>query len=188
MMRAAPCAFVTTIPAARARLARDVCAITHQSAVAQDLVELYVELLAALAEGGRLLPQWRRVLDRVQQYLPALTDMSHPFTWDDDALFRDGSSFTALRMALWALHRSDDVGPFQALLEVIRCGGDTDTNAAIAGGMLGAAWGSWYWLSTEPGPKVLELLEHGVELMDLGGILAQQQPATDSRLRSWAKT
>ena len=50
----------------------------------------------------------------------------------------------ALQTAWWAIHRSDDAErPLPAALELcVRAGGDTDTTAAIAGGLLGARWGA----------------------------------------------
>ena len=50
----------------------------------------------------------------------------------------------ALQTAWWAIHRSVDAErPLPAALEIcVRAGGDTDTTAAIAGGLLGARWGA----------------------------------------------
>lgn len=50
----------------------------------------------------------------------------------------------ALQTAWWAIHRSADADwPLPAALELcVRAGGDTDTTAAIAGGLLGARWGA----------------------------------------------
>ncbi|MGH8975523.1 MAG: ADP-ribosylglycohydrolase family protein, partial [Acidimicrobiia bacterium] len=44
-----------------------------------------------------------------------------------------------------ALEDAAAVGPFEALVGVIALGGDTDTNAAVAGGLLGAAHGASAW-------------------------------------------
>jgi len=51
----------------------------------------------------------------------------------------------ALQTAWWAITHADrgDAGHLQRALEVaVRAGGDTDTTAAIAGGLLGARWGA----------------------------------------------
>ena len=50
----------------------------------------------------------------------------------------------ALQTAWWAIHRPADAErPLPAALELcVRAGGDTDTTAAIAGGLLGARWGA----------------------------------------------
>lgn len=50
----------------------------------------------------------------------------------------------ALQTAWWAIHRSAEADrPLPAALELcVRAGGDTDTTAAIAGGLLGARWGA----------------------------------------------
>lgn len=51
----------------------------------------------------------------------------------------------ALQTAWWAITSTDDSGPDHlaaALEAAVRAGGDTDTTAAIAGGLLGARWGA----------------------------------------------
>ena len=47
-----------------------------------------------------------------------------------------------------AVRTADDaagVGPFEALVRLIALGGDADTNAAVAGGLLGARYGTAAW-------------------------------------------
>ena len=51
----------------------------------------------------------------------------------------------ALQAAWWAITHAAASGPEhlqQALELAVRAGGDTDTTAAIAGGLLGARWGA----------------------------------------------
>ena len=57
---------------------------------------------------------------------------------------RNGWVVHALQTAWWAIHRCrDEKRPLPAALELcVRAGGDTDTTAAIAGGLLGARWGA----------------------------------------------
>ena len=45
----------------------------------------------------------------------------------------------ALRLGLWELWHAPDFE--QAMIDIVNRGGDSDTNAAIAGAMLGAYWG-----------------------------------------------
>ena len=51
--------------------------------------------------------------------------------WHQDKYVR-----TALRLALWEMFHAPDFE--QALIDVVNRGGDTDTNAAVAGAMYGA--------------------------------------------------
>ncbi|MCA1842155.1 MAG: ADP-ribosylglycohydrolase family protein [Actinobacteria bacterium] len=50
-----------------------------------------------------------------------------------------------LDLAFLTWHRAKELGPFPALLELIALGGDTDTNAAVAGALLGAGYGTTAW-------------------------------------------
>ena len=44
-----------------------------------------------------------------------------------------------------SLNRANEVGPVEALRGVISQGGDTDTNGAVAGALLGASFGATAW-------------------------------------------
>ncbi|WAM13666.1 MULTISPECIES: ADP-ribosylglycohydrolase family protein [Rhodococcus] len=58
---------------------------------------------------------------------------------------KNGWVVHALQTAWWAITGADDSGPQQlrfALERAVRAGNDTDTTAAIAGGLLGARWGA----------------------------------------------
>ena len=50
-----------------------------------------------------------------------------------------------LDLAFLTWHRSKTLGPLAALVELIALGGDTDTNAAVAGALLGATHGMAAW-------------------------------------------
>ncbi|MGH9041612.1 MAG: ADP-ribosylglycohydrolase family protein, partial [Acidimicrobiia bacterium] len=50
-----------------------------------------------------------------------------------------------LHLAVRTADDADEVGPFEALVRLIGMGGDTDTNAAVAGGLLGARHGTAAW-------------------------------------------
>ena len=75
---------------------------------------------------------WAPLLDRAEHGSP-----------DDFA--NNGWTVHALQTAWWAISTTDDsdAGHLQRALEAaVRAGGDTDTTAAIAGGLLGARWGA----------------------------------------------
>ena len=50
-----------------------------------------------------------------------------------------GYTLKAMQVAMWCVHRAPDFE--EALLAVINAGGDTDTNGAVAGAVLGARFG-----------------------------------------------
>ncbi len=56
-----------------------------------------------------------------------------------DYVSQAGWVLIAFRNALWQLLHAKD--PEQAIVDTVMRGGDTDTNAAIAGALLGAVWG-----------------------------------------------
>ena len=75
---------------------------------------------------------WAPLLDRAEHGTPG--DFAN-----------NGWTVHALQTAWWAISTTDDsdAGHLQRALEAaVRAGGDTDTTAAIAGGLLGARWGA----------------------------------------------
>lgn len=84
-----------------------------------------------IAVGGELAEYWLPLLDQAETGRPS-----------DFA--KNGWVVHALQTAWWAIHSvpADDATRLQSALEAaVRAGGDTDTTAAIAGGLLGARWG-----------------------------------------------
>ncbi len=58
---------------------------------------------------------------------------------------KNGWVVNAVQTAWWAISTTDSSGPEHleaALVQCVRAGNDTDTTAAIAGGLLGARWGA----------------------------------------------
>ncbi|MDJ0396079.1 ADP-ribosylglycohydrolase family protein [Rhodococcus sp. G-MC3] len=75
---------------------------------------------------------WRPLLDEAEEGEPA--DFAN-----------NGWVVHALQTSWWAIVRADGSGPehlIRALELCVLAGGDTDTTAAIAGGLLGARWGA----------------------------------------------
>ncbi|MBV6757758.1 ADP-ribosylglycohydrolase family protein [Rhodococcus opacus] len=86
-------------------------------------------LKGAPAEVGEY---WGPLLDQAERGTPA----DFP---------KNGWVVHALQTAWWAISGADDSGPHHlrlALERAVRAGNDTDTTAAIAGGLLGARWGA----------------------------------------------
>lgn len=143
-----------------ARAARAVAELTHADPLAGDSCVLWCEAIrsAVLGEGDGLragldlLPA-----DRRSRWAAWIEECTEPHV--DPARFRpNGYTVTALQAATAAV-RATPVGDGideprclhlqQALHAAVRIGDDTDTVAAIAGGLLGAMWGAsavpWRW-------------------------------------------
>jgi ADP-ribosylglycohydrolase len=79
------------------------------------------------------------------------------------ALFGGGGSYAyysfGLSYAIWArsMLNSDNPSPFDAVLEAVNAGGDTDTNASIVGSLVGALYG----MSAIPQDLVLHIDKDG---------------------------
>lgn len=76
-----------------------------------------------------------------------------------------GHTLLALQFALWAAKTPLDFE--EALVASVSCGGDTDTNAAVAGAVLGARYGvsaiPARWLSCVPQRERIETLADGLQ-------------------------
>ncbi|MBF4766623.1 ADP-ribosylglycohydrolase family protein [Nocardioides agariphilus] len=153
LMRTAPVALAHLDHRAKlAQAARLVARLTHADPLAGDACVLWCEAIRIAVLDGRidvragmdLLPADRR--DRWASWLDeAETGPAVRFT-------PNGYTITALQAALAAITATPDVDCHHlqdALHAAVRIGDDTDTVAAIAGGLLGARWGAsavpWRW-------------------------------------------
>lgn len=128
-----------------ASAARAVAELTHADPLAGDSCVLWSEAVRLavvdhrldLAAGLDLIPQERR-----GQWSAWISDATGT---DPTRFARNGFTVTALQTA-WAAITStsaDDATHLaRSLAAAIRAGDDTDTTAAIAGGLLGAYWGA----------------------------------------------
>ena len=149
-MRVAPLAFVLDLdsPTSRRSL-RDVCRITHHSD------EAYAGALAvALAIDAAVSKRWSggaELLDLVAEELPdtAVRDRLLEFAGDTppciaspaERFGASGHVVCSVPLALVAVTQLRDLGFETMLRELIACGGDADTNAALAGQIGGALLG-----------------------------------------------
>lgn len=139
LMRAAPIGvWAAADPALAARTARDDSALTHASPVCLDACAAYSAAIAAGVAGGNVDAMFEAALahsrgpaheaiKRAAKGNPASDYFTHP-TW----------VLVALQNAFFCLKT---LAPEEALLRTVACGGDTDTNAAVAGALLGAHHG-----------------------------------------------
>lgn len=87
---------------------------------------------------------------------------------DDEAM---GYTLKTMQVGLWSLWA--DVSLEDGLLAVVNAGGDTDTNGAVAGAVLGARWGApavpARWREAIPDPDRLSELADGLLAAAEGG-------------------
>jgi ADP-ribosylglycohydrolase len=156
LMRAAPLAALDDLAAPGLD-----CCLTNPAPVCVAATEAYVCAARALLRGaapaeaaqlalacaaGDL--EARAAIEAGMQQLPRVVDEKETKGWVLHALY----------CAFWALLSPTDT--FQDAVDaVVRLGGDTDTNAAIAGGLLGARFGA-HALLGEPrtGPNIAALM------------------------------
>ncbi len=142
LMRTAPVALAYPDDRDQAHeAAAQYASLTHWDQDAVHACVLWVELIRLAVKYGALLPD-----DALLTLEPALRPRfgslldsalgTSPYQWTDT----NGGAVDAMRTAYACvtLHRDD---PVEALRAAVRAGGDTDTTAAITGGLVGALHG-----------------------------------------------
>ncbi len=134
-------------PPALARLASwadQDAALTHPHPVCRQANALYVMAIAwAVRHGGAPAELYTRILDWSRE-LDVAPSLSAAIAGAADAppadyLHQQGWVLIALRNALWQLLHAPNLE--EAVVDTVMRGGDTDTNAAICGALLGAVHG-----------------------------------------------
>ncbi len=173
LMRAITTGLVRRDPLLRRAEAAELCAITHADPLCVDASVAYCDLVALLLEGTN-------PTEAVQAV--AATPMNKPVrSVLVEAQRRDPGDFptfgfvlNTLRIAVWAVCAGirQPSGTFeQVLADVANLGGDADTNAAVAGGLLGAHLGvsaipaRWCY-TIEYGPEIAQLLPQLLKVRD----------------------
>ncbi|MFJ1754533.1 ADP-ribosylglycohydrolase family protein [Kitasatospora sp. NPDC088134] len=143
LMRAAPAAvrFAPEGRAATMDAARRITALTHGDGAAWEGTAILHELLRVALDGDDPVAAVPSVLDAVREehrerWATVLDDGWHP----SQATESNGAVWACLGSALWALRTTD--GFAAALRAVVDLGGDTDTTAAVTGGLAGAVYGA----------------------------------------------
>lgn len=146
LMRTAPVALAYLgDPGAAVDAARQVSQLTHDDLQAAQACEMWTYAIHHAVLDGNF--------DGVRDYLDAHLEtaaywnplLDRAETGSPEDFPKNGWVVDALLTAWWAIHQSPADGPLhlQRSLEFcVRAGHDTDTTAAIAGGLLGARWGA----------------------------------------------
>ncbi|AWT43612.1 MULTISPECIES: ADP-ribosylglycohydrolase family protein [Streptomyces] len=142
LMRAAPSAvyFARAGRAATMDAGRRLAALTHGDAAAWEGTALYHELMRVALPGGDPVAAVPDALAAVrpahrERYAAVLAPDWHP----DLATEFNGAVWPCLGSAVWAVRTTS--GYEDAVRAAIDCGGDTDTVAAVTGGLAGAVYG-----------------------------------------------
>jgi ADP-ribosyl-[dinitrogen reductase] hydrolase len=127
-----------------ARWAREDAAMTHVHPVCQEANALFATAIAdAIQTGAPAEDIYARVVERAhamnvdENLLRVVADAQH--APPGDYLHKQGWVMIALQNALWQLLDARSLE--EAVVETVMRGGDTDTNAAICGALLGAVHG-----------------------------------------------
>jgi ADP-ribosylglycohydrolase len=177
LMRCIPTALAVTDRTRRIRESIEISAITHDDQRATAACAAYNEIAASLLRGtspehaiGAGLSAARELgssavadaIDRGCRIQPATLATTGIIPLDDEAA---GFALDSLSLAIAAIL---DPRPLsEVLIDIVRIGNDTDTNAAIAGGILGARDGA----SAIP-LRWRELLQFGDEFTEAAAVLA----------------
>ncbi|MGV0157780.1 ADP-ribosylglycohydrolase family protein [Rhodococcus sp. GB-02] len=147
LMRTAPVALSYLDDAEGARsAAHRISSLTHDDPRAGQACELWTHAIRHAVVAGNFegVRDFLSVADQeVAEYWGPLLDQAE--TGNPQDFSKNGWVVHALQTAWWAITSTDnsDARHLQHALEAaVRAGGDTDTTAAIAGGLLGARWGA----------------------------------------------
>ena len=119
-------------------------ALTHPHPVCRQANSLYASAIACAVRSG-CGPEdlYERILiwaERIPAESTLMSAIEGAVTAPPaEYMHQQGWVVTAFRNALWQLLHTDDLE--EAVVDTIRRGGDTDTNAAICGALLGAVYG-----------------------------------------------
>ncbi len=145
LMRCAPVALRYALDAEQlVQQTASTCAVTHYAPGAQWSCIVVNAAIAILLRGGTV---------SIEQLASAASDDGAPaemVEWmravPEDIAGRIeaepmiGHTYLAMQVGLWCLNCDEDLE--SALIRIVNAGGDTDTNAAVAGAVLGARYGA----------------------------------------------
>jgi len=148
-MRIAPLAFFVNATTQQ-QLIRDVCIITHKNDEAYVGCLAIIHALQLTMIANHLLD--KSLIDHIITYLPdtSVRDNLQKLSYNPQATIRDaaglvGTSGHVVQSVPFAIFASQKIAEtsFENIIsEIIHCGGDTDTNASIAGQIMGAHIGA----------------------------------------------
>ncbi len=120
------------------------CAVTHYAPACQWSCIMVNVAIGGVLAGAELSPEALATAaaadgapGQIQSWLANLDEAPNDLAFDQGHI---GHTLLCLRAAMWALATPNGLEP--ALRAVVNAGGDTDTNGAVAGAILGARFGA----------------------------------------------
>ena len=140
-MRATPSGvhFASRPIAETVEAAREASKVTHADPATGWGVALYHVMLRTALRGDDPMASLPTALDLLPGDQVRYREMLDPGWQPSDTQLPNGTVWTCLAQAVWAVRRTDTFE--SALIECIELGGDTDTVAAVTGGLAGAIVG-----------------------------------------------
>ncbi len=169
LMRCAPVALAhANDPAALIRVSAETCAVTHFAPAAQWSCIVVNTAIAILLHGGQ--PRCRELAEAAladgapQQLGQWIAQIPPEIERRIEQERVSGHTYLAMQSALWCL--DTDASLEAALIRIVSAGGDTDTNAAVAGAVLGARYGlsaiPQRWLDCIPERERIDAVAHSL--------------------------
>lgn len=132
LMRILPLAFV---PGITDEMIGEVSAITHGHEISKEACIIYVRIAIALLQGKKL-------QEAIQKSVPdtsRFASLGMIETYTENEISSGGYVMETLQAALWCLVKTDNYKA--CVLKAVNLGRDTDTTAAVAGGLAGILYG-----------------------------------------------
>lgn len=140
LMRVSPIGIWARLPEVADRFGREDSRLSHPNEVCVDACGVYAAAIAEGVRSGNRDTMFRIAVDcaRTEDVVPVLA-LAEQGREPEDYFSKMGWVLIAFQNAFCRLRRGEDVEA--ALMATVGKGGDTDTNGAIAGALLGAADG-----------------------------------------------
>lgn len=144
LMRILPLAFIDV----NCEIVSAVSAITHANPISTDICCQYVSIAKQLLEG-------KDIKDAIASFSDKI---SHIYELNESEIKSTGFVVDSFEAALWAVSTTDNFR--DAILKAVNLGDDTDTIAAIAGGLAGIIYGldniPAEWIETLRGKEIID--------------------------------
>lgn len=154
LMRILPIAFI----AHNINDIHEVSAITHAHSISKIACEIYIDIAAALVQGDSIK---QAIKDALLYYdTPEFERLYSIWTLPEEEIKSSGYVVDTLEAALWCLCNTDNYT--DAVLKAVNLGSDTDTVAAITGGLAGIIYGydsiPKIWIEKLKNKKLIDLI------------------------------
>lgn len=127
-------------------LVKTQCLMTHGHDLCVEVDLIYIQLLKDLLKGLCVFESLKKALEALptKSELGEILHKNMKAPWSE--LNTSGHAAWTLGAGMWALQKSlEGLHPEEILIQVVNRGDDSDTCGAVAGALLGAAFGTTIW-------------------------------------------